>query len=119
MNVLDPQEREARNWAMACHLAALALYVGIPFGNIFGPLLVWLLKKDQIPVVNDQGREALNFNISMTLYTVVCFLLVFFLVGIPALMVLPFIHVLLVVIAASRAANGEVHRYPFTINFIQ
>ena len=118
MNLASPEQREERNWAMACHLAGLSLYIGIPFGNILGPLLVWLLKKDQFPLVDDQGREAVNFNISMTIYFLVCFLLALVLIGIPGLIVMPFVHVLLIVIGASRAANGEGHRYPFTMHFI-
>lgn len=127
MNTLpDPLERESRNWAVACHLAGLLGYIGfatglhfiVPFSNIFAPLLLWLIKKDQLALVDDQGREAVNFNISMTIYGFVCLMLSFVLIGIPALITLPFVHVFLVVIAASRAANGERHRYPFTIRFV-
>lgn len=46
---------DARQWAMFAHLAALSGYVGLPFGNIIGPLVVWLMKKDQYPFVDDQG----------------------------------------------------------------
>jgi hypothetical protein len=64
------EEQKNRNWAMGCHLAALALYIGIPFGNIFGPLIIWLIKKDEIPLVDEQGKESLNFQISLILYGV-------------------------------------------------
>jgi hypothetical protein len=58
---------EERNWAMTCHLASFAGYV-LPLGNIIGPLVAWLMKRDEFPLVDDQGKEALNFQISMTIY---------------------------------------------------
>lgn len=58
---MTDNDQVARNWAMGCHLAALTCYVGIPFGNILGPLLVWLFKKDEYALVDEHGKEALNF----------------------------------------------------------
>lgn len=116
--VQDPQEKIARNWAMACHLAGLSAYIGVPFGHIFGPLLIWLIKKDEIPLVNDQGREALNFGITLTIFYIISGLLVFVLIGIVPLLFLPLIHLILGIVAAVRASEGEVHRYPFNIRFI-
>ena len=55
------KEKDARNWAMICHLSALAAFLGIPFGNVFGPLTVWLIKKDEIPLVESEGKKVLNF----------------------------------------------------------
>lgn len=115
---LDPQEKIARNWAMACHLAGLSAYIGVPFGHIFGPLLIWLIKKDEIPLVNDQGREALNFGLTLTIFYIISGLLVFVLIGILPLMLLPLVHIILGIVAAVRASEGEVHRYPFNIRFI-
>jgi hypothetical protein len=114
----DPQEKIARNWAMACHLAGLSAYIGVPFGHIFGPLLIWLIKKDEIPFVNDQGREAVNFGITLTIFYVAAFITAFFLIGIPALLALPVVHLVIGIIAAMRASEGEVYRYPFNIRFI-
>lgn len=115
---LDPQEKLARNWAMACHLAGLSAYIGVPFGHIFGPLLIWLIKKDEIPFVNDQGREAVNFGITLTIFYVAAFITAFFLIGIPALLALPVVHLVIGIIAAMRASEGETYRYPFNIRFI-
>ena len=112
-------ERQARMWGMLCHLSALVGFIGVPFGNILGPLVVWLIKKDEFPFVNDQGKESLNFQISMTIYTVIAVILAFFLIGIPAVLVLPIIDVILIVIASVQANNGEAYRYPLTIRFIR
>jgi hypothetical protein len=54
-------DKKARNWATFCHLAALAGFIGIPFGNILGPLITWLVKRNEYPLVDQQGKEALNF----------------------------------------------------------
>ncbi|HEY0075363.1 MAG TPA: DUF4870 domain-containing protein [Abditibacteriaceae bacterium] len=118
MNTQDPQEKIARNWAMACHLAGLSAYIGVPFGHIFGPLLIWLIKKDEIPFVNDQGREAVNFGITLTIFYIAAFLTALFLIGIPALLALPVVHLIIGIVAAMRASEGEVYRYPFNIRFI-
>ena len=61
---------------MLCHLTALLGIIGIPFGNIVGPLIIWLLKKNVYPFVNEQGKESLNFQISMTIYALAAALLI-------------------------------------------
>jgi len=78
-------DKSANTWAMACHLSALAGFIGIPFGHIIGPIVFWMLKKEQFPVVDENGKEALNFQISVTIYGLVCALLVLVLIGIPLL----------------------------------
>lgn len=66
-------DKDALNWAIACHLSAFCMFIGIPFGNILGPLVVWLIKRNEYDFVNDQGKAALNFQTSMTLYGVIIF----------------------------------------------
>ena len=114
----DGLEGRERNWAMVAHLSGLALYTGLPFGNVIGPLLVWLLKKDESAFVADQAKEALNFQLSLTLYTVVAFVLLFFLVGLLAFSVLFVAHVVFSVVAAVSASEGKTYRYPLTIRFV-
>lgn len=111
--------KDDRTWALVCHLAGLAVFTGIPFANIIGPLVVWLIKKDQSWFVNDQGKEAINFQISLTIYFIVAVILVFLLVGIPLLFVLGIGGLILVIIAAVKANEGVVYRYPLTIRFIK
>ncbi|MFQ6115959.1 MAG: DUF4870 domain-containing protein [bacterium] len=110
-------ESQERTWATLCHLGALAGFI-IPFGNIIAPLVIWLVKKDESPFVDDQGKESLNFQISMTIYFLVAVLLVLILIGIPLLIVLGIFEIVMVVIAAVKASNGEKYRYPVTIRFI-
>lgn len=62
---------EEKTWGMLVHLSALIQLVFHFFGLILGPLIIWLIKKDTMPFVKDQGREALNFNMSVALYGVI------------------------------------------------
>jgi uncharacterized protein len=107
---------EARNWAMFAHLAALAGYVLPVAGNIIGPLVVWMIKKDEFPYVDAHGKEALNFQISVTIYLLVSSL--FCLFGIPLLIVVPIFSLIFMIIAAINAAAGKQYRYPLTIRFV-
>ena len=111
--------KDARTWATVCHLSALSAFVGIPLGNILGPLVVWLLKRNDHPFVDDQGKEALNFQISMTIYGIVAGVLVILLVGIALLALVAVADFILVIIASMKANDGERYRYPFTIRLIQ
>lgn len=109
---------EHRNWAMACHLAAFAGYF-IPFGHILGPLVVLLFKGESHPFVNAQGREALNFQISITLYLLVAALLIAVVIGVFLIAALALFDFIFIIVATVKAKNGETYRYPLTIRFIK
>jgi uncharacterized protein len=105
-------------WVVLCHLTALTLFIGIPFGNIIGPLIIWLIKKHEFPSVDAHGKESLNFQISMTIYTLIAGLSVFILVGFILLPAVLIANLVLVIIAAIKASNREFYRYPLTIRLI-
>ena len=119
-NSTTPQQlkptQDARMWAMFCHLVGLVGFV-IPFGNIIGPLVIWILKKDEFPYVDEQGKEALNFQISMTIYIIASALLVLIAVGILLLIALGLFGLIMIVIAAVKANSGEKFHYPLAIRF--
>ena len=109
-----------KTMAMLCHLLSLCLFVLPSFGNIIGPLILWLVKKDEDPFVDATGKEVLNFQISVTIYGIVCFLLVFaFGLGILLGMILSIAMVVLTIVGALKANEGELYRYPFTIRFLK
>ena len=112
-------DRQERQWGMFCHLAALSGWIGVPFGSIVGPLIVWLVKKDEHPFVDDQGKESLNFQISLLIYGIVCAILIFVIVGIFLLIALAIYGLVMVIIASVKANQGEYYRYPLTIRFIK
>ncbi|HEX2865771.1 MAG TPA: DUF4870 domain-containing protein [Ignavibacteriales bacterium] len=111
-------DKDTKLWGMLCHLSALLMFV-IPFGNIIGPLVVWLLKKDTAPFVNDQGRESLNFQISMTIYIFIALILMLLVVGIMLLILLGIAELVLIIVASVQANDGKSYRYPFTMRFIK
>jgi len=129
------RQQDERGWAMSCHIAVLAAAI-LPFGHILGPLVVWLVKKDQYPLVNDQGKESVNFQITMTIFAVILLIVfvvsllsfiagdyeaefpVSLLLSIAAMLLLGIINLVLIVIAAVRSYRGEKYRYPLSIRFI-
>jgi hypothetical protein len=95
-------------------LAALAGCI-VPFGNILGPLLVWLLKRDQSAFVAAHAKEALNFNITLAIGALICLLLLQFSIGILMAALLAIFWLVMTIIAALKANEGLAYRYPFTV----
>jgi uncharacterized protein len=108
---------DERMWAMFAHLSALSGFI-IPFGSILGPLIIWQIKKNELPLVDDQGKEALNFQITMAIAFCVCLILVFVLIGIVLIWIVGLFDLIMTVIAAIKANNGERYRYPFTLRLV-
>ena len=117
-DLLGP-DKDERTWAMIAHLSAFATFVLPSFGQIVGPLVVWLVKRDSSAFVADQAKEALNFQITATLAFVAAGILVFVLVGIPLLIVLGLAWLVLTVVAGVRANEGVRYRYPFTLRLVK
>lgn len=113
------EDKQARIWGMLCHLTALLGMIGIPLGNVLGPLIIWLVKKNTYPFVNEQGRESLNFQLSMTIYAIAAALLIFVKIGMPLLLLVAGINFILILIASIRAFNGETYTYPLAIRLIR
>lgn len=116
-DMLDAPTQDERTMGLVAHLSAFAGLV-IPFGNIAGPLIVWLLKRDQSAFVADQAREALNFQITASIGFIVAGILSFVLIGIPLLIALAIAWLVLPVMAGVRANEGRRYRYPFTIRLV-
>jgi len=110
---------EARRWAMLCHYAAFFWFLAPMIGNVIGPLLVWQLKKDLDPFVDAQGKEALNFQINVSLMLALCGLLAWVLIGFPLMALVSLVALVLVVIAGIRANEGRDYRYPFSIRWLK
>jgi uncharacterized Tic20 family protein len=114
----QPAASQARTWEMLCHLTALAGFF-IPFGNLLGPLIVWLVKKNEIPSVDAHGKESLNFQISILIYAIVSGILVLVLIGFVLLIAVGIFSLVCIIIASIKVSNGEPYRYPLTIRFLQ
>ena len=110
---------DTRTWTVLCHASAL---LGLFFhflGHIFGPLIVWVVKRRDSPEIDAHGKESLNFQLSMLIYDAVAAILCFVLIGIPILIVLWLLNTVLVIIASIKASEGQLYRYPLTIRFIK
>ena len=88
-------------------------------GNIIGPLLLWLLKRQESQFVDDHGKEAVNFQISITIYAVVGCFLTFPLIGILMLPAVAILDAVFIITGAVKASDGERFRYPICIRFIK
>ena len=111
-------EKQERTWAMFCHLSALVGYF-FPFGNIIAPLIIWQIKKSESEFVDDQGKESVNFQITMSIVALVAIPLVFVIIGALLLVALAVFELVMVIIATIKANEGERYRYPISIRFIK
>jgi len=120
---IDPQQRQ---WALFAHLSALSAVVTGGLGAIIGPLVIWLVKKDTMPFVDDQGKEALNFNITIGIAVIV----LTFLGVILAIVLIGFLFfflafavsvywLVMTIIAGIKANEGVAYRYPFTLRLVK
>lgn len=108
---------DERTWGILAHVSAFAgLFV--PFGNILGPLLVWLVKRDESRFVDENGRESLNFQITWTLLFSAALLTILVGVGLVLVPIVALAWVILVVLATVRASEEEVYDYPLTIDLV-
>jgi uncharacterized Tic20 family protein len=117
--ISDLPDKDACTWAMLCHLASLLGLGSIPLANLLGPLVVWLIKKDSHPFVDDQGKESLNFQITMVILLFVAGL-TFCLAGVGIVFypLVALYGIVMPIIAAVKSNKGERYRYPATLRLI-
>lgn len=113
-----PTETE-RTWGMLAHLSALAGLVLPLIGIVLGPLAVWLARRDESQFVGDQAKEALNFNISVLLGAIACMLLMLVFVGFLLGTALFIFWLVMTLVAAIKASEGHVYRYPFSLRLVK
>ena len=121
--------QDERQWAMFAHLSALLgglLTSAIGgWGFFLGPLVIWLMKKDTMPFVADQAKEALNFNITVSAIFLILLILSVLTLGIGLLVTLPIMLIVglaalvLIIMAAIKANDGVAYRYPFAIRLVK
>lgn len=99
-------------------LLAAAIYIVSFFFPLLGPLIIWLIKKNESDFIDYHGREYLNFFISYTVYGVIGFILVLLLIGFLILPVLGFLAVVFTIIGAVKAFDGVRYRIPFIFRIL-
>lgn len=110
--------KNEQSMGMLCHLLALSGYL-VPFGHLIGPLVIWLLKRQDMPFVESQGKESLNFQISITIYVGVSLVLCFVLIGFPLLIGLAIFNLVVIIMASIKASEGKPFTYPLCIRFLK
>ena len=110
----EPAEisKDARNMAMLCHLLAI-------FTGFIAPLIIWLIKKGEEPFVDQQGKEALNFQITIVLAMFVAGLLSFICIGVPLLFAIPVVNLVFCILASVKVSKGVAYRYPISLRLIK
>ncbi|HWL10892.1 MAG TPA: DUF4870 domain-containing protein [Planctomicrobium sp.] len=112
----DSDERQVRTWAMAIHLSQLANFV-VPLGGIVAPIVIWQVQKDKMPSLDEHGKIVVNWMLSLLIYFMIAFALVFVLIGFAVMAVLGALAVVFPIIGGIKANQGEVWRYPGSIRF--
>jgi uncharacterized Tic20 family protein len=111
--------QDERTWGMIAHLSGFAVFLFPLGGNILAPLIIWLTRRDTSAHVEMEAREALNFNISVTLGWIVCGSLVFALIGIPLGAALFLYWLVMTIVAGVKASEGVGYRYPFSLRLVK
>jgi uncharacterized protein len=109
-------DRQTRQWAMFLHLSQLA-GIAVPLAGLIVPILIWQIKKTDLPSIDVHGKIVVNWIISLIIYAVVCLILAFLIIGIPLLVVLAVLAIVFPIIGGIKANNGEVWKYPLSITF--
>ena len=150
-------DQEAREWGMWCHLSAIVAWIPqiflaiiglplpIPLASIVVPLIIWLANRSKHPFIDEQGKESLNFQISLLIYCTIALILSGFLFfttcgvtynqnvnqtlsnflivatgcSVLFVVILSILQIFLIIFASFRAYKGQLYRYPFTIRFLR
>lgn len=115
----NSNSQNVRTWTVICHASALIGFFIPAAGHILGPLIVWLAKRSDSVEIDEHGKEAVNFQISMLIYSFVAAVLCLVLIGFALLVVLHILNVVFVIVASVRASEGQMYRYPLTIRLIK
>jgi uncharacterized Tic20 family protein len=111
-------EQQTREWAMLLHLSQLLGFL-VPLGGLVAPILIWQLKKEELPGLDVHGKVVLNWVLSALLYFVGAALLTLIVIGVPLLLAVALLSVVFPIIGGVKANNGELWRYPLSIAFLK
>jgi len=118
MSNSESEDRQTRMWGMFLHLSVFAGYA-VPIAGLLAPIVIWQIKKDELPLIDEHGKNLMNWLLSLLVYTIACVLLSFLFVGIPLLFLLALLSVVFPIVAGIKANNGEVWKYPLSIEFLK
>lgn len=118
-NQYNQNEQQARQWAMFLHLSQLAGFFAIPIVGLIAPVIIWQLKKEEYPMLDEHGKAVVNWIISEFIYGAICSVLMFVVIGFPMIIILAILGIVFPIIGGIKANNGELWHYPMTITIIK
>jgi uncharacterized Tic20 family protein len=117
-SLLGSTQRPAQSVEENERLLAILSHILTLIAGFLAPLVIYLVKKDESAFVREHAKESLNFQLTLLLAYLVCFILIIVLIGILGFVVVGVAQLVLVIVATIRAADNQLYRYPFTIRFI-
>ena len=111
------EDREARLWGMLLHFSFFA-GCAVPILGLIVPILIWQIKKETLPLIDEHGRNLMNWLISAFIYAIACGLLSIIVIGIPLLIALALLSIIFPIVAGIKANQGVVWKYPFSNQFL-
>jgi uncharacterized Tic20 family protein len=115
----NQDDQDARQWAMFLHLSQFAGFTVLPLLGLLAPIIIWQLKKEQYPSIDEHGKAVVYWIISEIIYGAIGAVLLFVVIGFPILAILGILGLVFPIIGGIKANNGELWHYPMTINFIK
>ena len=109
--------RQDNQLLVLTHLSQLLTFI-TGFGGLIVPLVIWASQKENVYNMDQQGKNIVNFQLSMIIYSIICIPLVFVIVGVFGLLALCLLSFIFPIINAIRASHGESPKYPLSLNFI-
>lgn len=110
--------KEEKTWGLLCHALSLCGLL-VPLGNVIGPLIMWVIKKEESGFVKEEGKAAINFQLTVLIALLCCLPFTIVLIGFPLAVVIYIISVIFSILGAKQAYEGENYIYPFSLNFIK
>lgn len=110
-------DQDTKTWAMILHFSLLAGWV-VPLAGLIAPIIIWQIKKEELPGIDEHGKTALNFILSMLLYGLIASLLVMVVVGIVLVPLLVIVGIVYPIMGGIKANEGELWSYPGIIRFV-
>ena len=109
---------KSNDWGLILHLSQFAGYL-VPLAGVVAPILIWQMKKEEMPALDEHGKIVINWFISATIYAIIGVILMLVVVGFFALMVLGVLAVVFPIVGAIKAQKGEIWPYPLSIRFFK
>lgn len=119
LSPVSVSDKDERMWAMFLHLSVLLGVSVVPIAGFIAPIVIWQVKKNELPMIDEHGKVVVNWLISLFIYTTCAGLLTVFLIGIPLVFALWIIGIVFPIIGGLKANNGELWKYPLSITFLR